>query len=232
MPHTQITLLLFDIDGTLISTGGAGRRAIERAFAETLGGDGAIGFPLDGMTDRAIVRAGLRERGAPEHEAAIDALLERYLAFLEKEVRAAEGYFAHPGVFALLDRAEAAGSAVAIGLGTGNIARGAELKLARLDLWRRFRFGGFGSDHEDRAAILRAGAERGARLVGQPLERCHVIVIGDTPRDVAAAHGAGARCVAVGTGSYSVVELTAAGADSAFATLADPSAVEAVLGPS
>ncbi len=227
---TRPTILLFDIDGTLISTGGAGRRAIERAFAESLGGDGALPFSLGGMTDRGIVRAGLRAHGVPDDEAAIDALLERYLALLAEEVRRAESYFAHPGVVATLDRAAAAeGAPVGIGLGTGNLARGSELKLARVGLWRRFSFGGFGSDHEERAAILRIGAERGAAFLGLPLDACRVVAIGDTPRDVAAAHAAGARCVGVATGSYTTAQLREAGADAVFATLAAPGAAEAVL---
>ena len=226
------TVLLFDIDGTLVSTGGAGRRAIERAFATLHGGDGALAFSLGGMTDRGIVRSGLRERGLGDDDAAIDAVLERYLSLLEEEVRAAEVYFAHPGVVAMLDRAEVSARArpLAIGLGTGNIARGSQIKLERVDLWRRFAFGGFGSDDEDRATILRIGAERGARHLGVPLERCRVVAIGDTPRDIAAAHASGARCVAIATGSYSTAALADAGADDVFETLAHSGAAEAVLG--
>lgn len=223
------TVLLFDVDGTLITTGGAGRRAIERAFSALHGGDGALAFSLGGMTDRGIVRAGLRERGLPDGEAAIDALLEHYLVHLGDEVSRAESYGAHPGVRELLDAAQALGDDVTVGLGTGNIARGAELKLARVDLWHRFSFGGFGSDHEERAEILRIGAERGAERLGLPRAACRVVAIGDTPRDVAAAHAAGAVCVGVATGSYSTAQLREAGADAVFATLAAPGAAEAVL---
>jgi phosphoglycolate phosphatase-like HAD superfamily hydrolase len=220
------TVLLFDVDGTLITTGGAGRRAIERAFSALHGGDGALAFSLGGMTDRGIVRAGLRERGLPDGDEAIDALLERYLVLLDEEVRGAGSYRAHPGVRELL---EALGERAAVGLGTGNIARGAEIKLARVDLWRRFAFGGFGSDHEERAEILRIGAARGAERLGLPLAACRVVAIGDTPRDVLAAHAAGARCVGVATGSYTTAQLRDAGADAVFATLADPRAAADIL---
>jgi phosphoglycolate phosphatase len=222
-------ILLFDIDDTLICTGGAGRRAVVRALEATCGRGPWLGFPLAGRTDRSIVREALRERGvAADEEARIDEVLESYLRFLTEEVTAGEGYRVHRGVEALLDGA-AGRERLAIGLGTGNIRRGAAIKLGRVALWERFGFGGFGCDHEDRAEILRTGAQRGAEALGLPLEQCRVVVIGDTPRDVAAALAIGAQAIGVATGHHDVAALLASGAAAAFADLSEPGAVEAVL---
>src|SRR5690606_2293953 len=118
---------------------------------------------------------------------------------------------------------------VALGLGTGNVEKGARLKLARVGLHERFRFGGFGSDHEDRPTLILRGAERGAALLGAPLSACRVVIIGDTPKDVHAAQAIGAECVGVGTGGFATHELSAAGATWAFDDLSQPGALEALL---
>jgi phosphoglycolate phosphatase-like HAD superfamily hydrolase len=232
------TVLLFDIDGTLILTGGAGRRAMEHAFAETCGSAdrghpplaplAPLHFSFAGMTDRAIAREGLRAARREATREAIDALLDAYLARLEHEVERADGYRVMPGVEATL--AAVRGLAhVAVGLGTGNVKRGAYTKLARGALGDAFAFGGFGCDAEDRAELLRVGARRGADAIGAPVESCRVVVIGDTPKDVAAALAIGAECVAVGTGGFDPRELAALGAHHAFATLDDPGAKGALL---
>ena len=168
------TVYLYDIDGTLISSGGAGRRAVEGAFAERHGrADACRGFSFAGMTDRAIARRalvglGFSETGAAT-EAAIGALLDTYLALLEVEVDKAGDYRVHDGISASLEALSAreAQGAAAIGLGTGNVERGARLKLARVGLAERFAFGGFGCDAEDRAELLATGAERGAERLGR-----------------------------------------------------------------
>jgi phosphoglycolate phosphatase-like HAD superfamily hydrolase len=227
------TVLLFDIDGTLVTTGGVGRRALELAFETSHGRrDACAGFRFDGMTDRAIVRGGLEALGRAATPEAIDAVLATYLQLLAEEVAAASAatYRLHAGMLETLDAA-AARPAFAIGLGTGNVREGARIKLERVGIYRRFAFGGFGCDHEDRTAILLQGAARGAALLGVPRERARVVVIGDTPKDVAAARSIGAESVGVGTGSFSSSELVAAGATSAFPSLAVPGALEAVLGP-
>ncbi|HVH45574.1 MAG TPA: HAD family hydrolase, partial [Labilithrix sp.] len=194
------TVLLFDIDGTLVSTGGAGRRAMVAAFANLHGHDRVFeGTSFAGMTDRAIARHGLRELMAEISEADIDRALDGYLTLLEAELAKADGYRVLPGVMKLLASLHGTPD-VALGLGTGNVRRGAYAKLARGGLDGAFTFGGFGCDAEDRVELLRAGARRGADLLGRSLERCRVVVIGDTPKDVAAAKGLGARCVGVGTG--------------------------------
>jgi phosphoglycolate phosphatase-like HAD superfamily hydrolase len=223
------TILLFDIDGTLVSTGGAGRRAMVAALHELTGRDDVFeGTSFAGMTDRAIVRHGLRAAGHDDSAAAIDRVLDRYVALLEHEVPKSEGYRVLPGVTAVLDALEKT-ERVAIGLGTGNVKRGAEAKLTRGEIHRRFTFGGFGCDHEDRAELLRLGAKRGAEILGAPLDMCRVVVIGDTPKDVAAAVAIGAACIGVGTGGFAPSTLVALGATSAFATLAEEPVLAALL---
>jgi phosphoglycolate phosphatase-like HAD superfamily hydrolase len=222
------TVLLFDIDGTLVSTGGAGRRAMVGAFANLHGkSDVFEGTTFAGMTDRAIARHGLRGLVAEITEAEIDRALDAYVSLLEVELANANNYRVLPGVTALLRALEGTPD-IAIGLGTGNVRRGAYAKLARGGLDGMFSFGGFGCDAEDRVELLRAGARRGAELLGTTLESCHVVVIGDTPKDVSAANGLGARCIGVGTGGYTPTELLACGAHRVFATLEDE-AVRAAL---
>jgi phosphoglycolate phosphatase-like HAD superfamily hydrolase len=224
------TVLLFDIDGTLITTGGAGRRAMERAFEVAAGRrDALAAIPLDGMTDRLIVREGLQAIGREPSEEAIDHVLEAYLVGLAEEVAlvSAERYRVHRGMREAIQAGARAGAA--IGLGTGNLRRGAEIKLERVELNACFGFGGFGCDAEARVELIRIGAERGAAILGVEVSECRVVVIGDTPRDVAAALGIGAEAVGVGTGRYSPADLRASGARFAFRDLGEPGALEALL---
>jgi phosphoglycolate phosphatase len=224
------TILLFDIDGTILSSGGAGRRAMERAFAQQTGrADACESFSFAGMTDRAIAEEGLRAVGATSDAAAIDALLDHYLAALAEEVPRAPGYRVHDGIEDAIVRAEGTAQC-AIGLGTGNVRQGARLKLQRAGLFERFRFGGFGCDHKGRAELLAIGAARGAAILAVPLARCRVVVIGDTPRDVLAAKEMGGECVAVATGGFSVDELERAGAEIAVPDLRHPTARTALFG--
>lgn len=231
---TRPTIVLFDIDDTLVTTGGAGRRALHRAFCELFGERNWLPFSLAGMTDRSIVRRAVWPRDPSretEIDGVIDQVLHRYLELLEGEIANAEDYAVFPGVMQVLDAlAKQQPGMYAVGLGTGNIEQGARIKLARGGLDGRFAFGGFGSDHEVRAEILRVGARRGAVHLMQPLERCRVVAVGDTPRDVEAALAIGAVCVGVGTGAHSPEELRAAGARAAFADLATEGALEALLG--
>jgi phosphoglycolate phosphatase-like HAD superfamily hydrolase len=225
------TVALFDLDGTLVTTDGAGRRALERALDAVVGREDLCDFPLGGMTDRAIVRRALQGGGLSCDEAAIDAVLAQYLALLPGEIQAARGYRVLPGVVALLDALQVVAAVpVAVGLGTGNIRPGAEIKLGRADLMRRFAFGGFGSDAEDRAALLRIGAARGAAQIGVAAEACRVVIIGDTPRDIAAAQVIGAECLAVATGPHRAEELRAAGAQWIVDTLQEAQAIAAIRG--
>jgi phosphoglycolate phosphatase len=216
------TILLFDVDGTLLSAAGAGRRALERAFADCCGSARTLrDVRFNGMTDPGIVRAGLEGLGRAVEPPLVAAILDAYLELLPDELARATAFQVLPGVTALLDALRDR-SGVAVGLGTGNLRAGARLKLERAGLDRYFSFGGFGSDHEDRAELLRIGAARGAARLGCRTGDCRVIVVGDTPHDVAAARAVGAASLAVTTGGVSLDELRAAGATWAFADLGAP----------
>jgi phosphoglycolate phosphatase len=226
----QPTVLLFDIDGTLVTTGGAGRRAMQRGFASIHGRPELLGFPLDGLTDRLIVRRALSELGGEVSEDAIDRVLAAYVEALREEVHLVpeERYRVHVGMREAVELGHARGAAV--GLGTGNVLEGARVKLGRVGLFERFAFGGYGSDAEARVDVIRIGAERGAAALGVPLTECRVVVIGDTPKDVAAAQGIGAECVGVGTGSFTAEALLECGASAAFPDLTSPGALAALFG--
>jgi phosphoglycolate phosphatase len=218
-------VLLFDIDGTLIDCGGAGRTAMETAFGRLHGrADALAHFVFGGMTDPLIVREGLRKIGARETVEEVAALLDAYLEILEAELPKTSRFRVIPHVEATLERAKASGHR--LGLGTGNLERGAAIKLRHAGIFEHFEFGGYSSDAEDRAELLGHGAARGRALAGESAE---VVVIGDTPRDVAAARAIGATCIAVATGRFSVAELEATGAEHVVASLAD-ARVFAVLG--
>jgi phosphoglycolate phosphatase-like HAD superfamily hydrolase len=225
------TVLLFDIDGTLVTTGGAGRRAMEQAFERLHGRrDACDSFSMSGMTDRAIVRKALEFIGAPTSPEDITAGINAYLAALVEEVPLVSDrdYRLHPGMREAVEAAHAR-KGFAVGLGTGNVREGARIKLERVRIHDRFSFGGFGCDHEDRVELIRHGARSGASLLGAPLEECRVVVIGDTPKDVAAAQGIGATCIGVGTGNFSPDDLLACGADYAFPDLTAREALAVLL---
>lgn len=213
-------LVLFDIDGTLVLTGGAGVLALEIACREVLGVERPCeGLDTGGKTDPAIVREiALRHLGRPATPDEHDRVIARYLVALAAHMPTAPKYRVLPGVEAALAATEARGCAV--GLATGNVAAGARIKLERADLWRRFAFGGYGCDAEDRGALVARGIERGEAHARRTYARAReVLVIGDTIRDVAAARAVGAVAVAVATGSQSVDVLRAAGPDVVLETL-------------
>jgi len=225
------TVLLFDIDGTLVTTGGVGRRAVDRAFHRRHGrADACAQIRFDGMTDRSITRLGLRAIGLEATEADIDALLEVYVEELAAELKRAalDNYRVHAGIPQAIAAASERG--MALGLGTGNVVEGARLKLEHVDLYRHFSFGGFGNDHELRVELIRKGAERGAAQLGRSLVECRVVVIGDTPKDVDAARGIGAESIGVGTGSFSAAQLREHGATYAFDDMTAAGALAALLG--
>lgn len=224
------TVCLFDIDGTLVSTGGAGRRAMERGFAQITGSSTACaGFSMAGMTDRRIVRTGLAALGLRTSERAIDRVLAAYLLALAEELETANNFKVLPGACDLL-RSLARHPATAIGLGTGNVKRGARLKLRRGGVWNRFRFGGFGCDAEERAAVIAAGAARGAHRLQVPLDHCKVWVIGDTQLDVKAARDNGYCSVAVATGGISLAQLAQCEPTVLTASLQDPVVLKTLIG--
>jgi phosphoglycolate phosphatase-like HAD superfamily hydrolase len=215
-------LLLFDIDGTLVQSGGAGRRALERAFEDLFQISGAMtGVRLHGGTDPVIVeRAMTLHLGREPSPTEVDRVLDAYLGHLELEIeRSRSLYRVMPGVLELLARAEAAGCT--IGLATGNVEAGARMKLEPGDLWRRFSFGGYGSDSGDRAELVRRGIARGRAIAGDvPPHR--TFVIGDTELDVLAARAAGARAIGVLAGSAAPEALAGSKPDALVETLADP----------
>jgi phosphoglycolate phosphatase-like HAD superfamily hydrolase len=228
------TVILLDVDGTLVSCGGAGRRSLERALADHCGPfDGALaGLRLDGMTDRLIVREALGLLARPFSEEACDAVLARYLEHLPVEIQG-PNYAVLPGVVAALERLGASG--VAFGLCTGNVAGGARVKLARGGLdrffdWSADGIGGFAADGEARENVVRAALRRASARLGRPVDPREALVVGDTPKDVAAAHLAGCPVLAVATGNYRAEQLASCGAEHVVPTLEDPVAVRLLGG--
>ncbi len=217
----DIRAVLFDIDGTLLVTGGAGGAAWQRAFEELHGVEANVAEHTDaGMTDPEIAKIVFREvigrEGAPEERA---KAIGCYLKHLPDTVAESSGYRTMPGVEALLD--ELIDASTLLGLVTGNIEAAAHIKLARAGFNRFFSFGGYGSDSPDRTEVTKTALARGELVSGGVLTNGACIGVGDTPRDVEACHGAGIRVVGVATGSYSVEQLEEAGADWALETVRD-----------
>ncbi len=203
-------LILFDVDGTLLMTGGAGSRALGRALRHTYGlENGLNGMCLAGKTDPQIVREALRRYGKEESltRQSLNSLFASYIPFLKDEVAASPDFRVLPGVPELMATLSTR-SSVALGLATGNIEQGARTKLDRADLTSFFTFGGYGSDAENRTELIRTAIERGLREIA-PSSAVDILLIGDTPRDVVHARNAGVRTLAVATGSYSVESLLA-----------------------
>jgi phosphoglycolate phosphatase-like HAD superfamily hydrolase len=208
-----IATVLFDIDGTLLVTGGAGAVAWQRAFRELHGIDANIEEHTHaGMTDPEIAEIVFREViGRDGSDAERAEAIAGYLSHLGDAVAESGGYRVMPGIEELLPRLVEQG--VLLGIVTGNIESAAHIKLARADLNHFFAFGGYGSDSRDRTELTRKALERGATVAGSPLDLTAAIAVGDTPRDVIAGHGAGIEVVGVATGNYSVEELRDADAD-------------------
>jgi phosphoglycolate phosphatase len=226
-------LVLFDIDGTLVLTGGAGLRAMNRACAELAGhADALSGIPVAGRTDRIILADVVARTGRSLDEELLLVLRERYLGHLREEILrpgampTAENLGPRggtkavmPGIRELLDELQARPD-VFLGLLTGNFEEGARIKLEHFDLWRYFRCGAYGDDAADRNALVPIAVER-ARRCGLPdIAGPQIFVIGDTPHDIACARAVGAVAVGVATGGFTVDELRACGADVVFKDLA------------
>jgi len=230
-----VKLVLFDIDGTLLWTDGAGRRAIGRALAAETGREPPLdGYRFDGKTDPQIVIELLTIAGDPNprEPERVRAVCERYVTHLDEELAAAPGRtVVLPGVASLLDALEQE-EGVVLGLLTGNVAPGARLKLraAGLDS-ARFPIGAYGSDSSIRTELPEVAFARALERFGVAPNPARAVVIGDTPADVACGLGAGARTVGVATGSYDEAELRAAGAHHVFRDFSDLAHVlPAVLG--
>src|SRR6476659_4155892 len=217
----MIEAVLFDIDGTLLVTGGAGAVAWQRAFRELYDIDADIEeHTKSGMTDPEIAEIVFREViGRDGTDAERATAIGAYLSHLADAIAKSDGYRVMPGIDELLPRL--VGQGVLLGIVTGNIEAAAHIKLARGNLSRFFSFGGYGSDSRDRIELTKKGLERGGIVSGTPVDLASTIAVGDTPRDVTAGHGAGINDDAAATGVYTVEQLREAGADWALPTVAD-----------
>lgn len=226
-------LVLFDIDGTLLSTNGAARRAFHRGLLEVYGTAGPIGeHRFDGKTDPQIARELLSCAGLSD--TAIDGGLPRlwgcYLRRLAEELAAPEhGAVAMPGVHALLANLATHDGDAAVGLLTGNVEGGATLKLAAVDLHDRFGFGAYGSDHEQRSELPAIALARAHAATGRSFRGRDILIVGDTPHDVTCGRSLGVRAVGVATGGYTAEQLHEAGADVVLQDFSDTDAVLAEL---
>ena len=220
-------ILLFDIDGTLLLSGRAGYRALTRAFEELFGVPrGFDDIPVAGRTDELILTAAADRAGVAIDPPTRARFHRRYCELFAGEIHfpgPRKGLM--PGVSRLLD-VLAGNDTVRCGLVTGNFARPARIKLEHFDLWRYFGFGAYGDDAPVRDALVPIAVERARRARVEVREPDDVVVIGDTPLDVQCARAAGARCVAVATGSCDETTLRGTGA---YAVLADFSETETVV---
>jgi phosphoglycolate phosphatase-like HAD superfamily hydrolase len=220
-------VVLFDIDGTILLSGGAGRLSMEAALREAFGTSGPAEYRYGGKTDKLIVRETMRLAGFddPTIDARMPAVLAAYLTGLRAEFANGRRAYTLPGVVALLDAVEAADDLV-LGLLTGNLVEGARVKLGSAGLLHeRFLVGAYGSDHEDRPMLPPIARERASALLGHEVPGERLIIIGDTPADVQCGRGVGARAIGVATGGFSVDELTEHAPVATFADLSDTARV-------
>ena len=226
------TVVLFDIDGTLLLTGGAGRTAMEAALETTFGTRGPAGYRYDGKTDRLIVRESMRHAGVPDEviDARMALTLTRYLAGLTEALaqpeRAARTLPGVPALVAAVDTAED----LVLGLLTGNVVEGAALKLGAAGLPHdRFVVGAYGSDHEERPQLAPVAQARAVAHLGREVPGDRIVIIGDTPADLTCGRGIGARAVGVATGGYRRDELEGYGAYALVDDLSDTAALLGVI---
>lgn len=223
-------LVLFDIDGTLLNSHGAGRRAMEAALLDAFGTKGSPTYRYDGRTDRQIVRELMRGEGFGDAEidARMPLVMESYVAGLRRELDSPDARVdALTGVMELLD-ALVHRAHCTVGLLTGNLEPGAEHKLAAAGIaFSRFAVGAYGSDHEIRSELPGIAQRRARERLGIHVEGQALVIIGDTPSDIACGRPVGARAIAVATGHYPVEALAEHGPAAVFADLGD---TEAVLG--
>lgn len=203
----MIRLALFDIDGTLIRTGGAGVRAFERTgAAEFHRPNGVSHIKFAGRTDVSLVREFFAAHDIPATDENFNRFFDRYAFLLEDQMRHAQGGPC-AGVEAFLRGLRTLPEPPLLGLLTGNIRLGAEIKLRRFEMWALFETGAFGDDHEDRNELARIARARGSRVLGRELDGSEVLVVGDTGFDIACGRAIQARVLAVGTGGGKLEEL-------------------------
>ena len=226
-------LVLFDIDGTIMITNGAGRRAVHRALLEVFGTIGTADHRFDGKTDPQIVRELMRLAGHGDEiiDARMERMLDRYVSYLHEELATAtQPPLVYPGVRELIDAIDQREDAL-LGLLTGNLASGARAKLESVGINPdRFRVGAFGSDHELRGELPAIAQRRAREALGLEIAGRDVVVIGDTPADVDCGRAIGARAIGVATGHYSVDVLASHGAAAVFADLSNtPDVLRAIF---
>ncbi|HXD48666.1 MAG TPA: HAD family hydrolase [Gemmatimonadaceae bacterium] len=227
-------LVLFDIDGTILLTDGAGRRAVHRALIEIFGGTGPDDHRFDGKTDPQIVRELMRLEGHSDAriDASMQTVFDRYVVLLREELDVAgDAVRLMPGVRELLD-VLATRSDVVLGLLTGNLVGGAHAKLQAAGIEPSlFRVGAFGSDHEVRGELPAVAQRRARDELRVDIPGRDVVVIGDTPADIDCGRAIGARAIGVATGHYSVDELRRHDPAAVFADLSPTSDVlRAIMG--
>jgi phosphoglycolate phosphatase-like HAD superfamily hydrolase len=215
----MVRLVLFDIDGTLVHTGHAGTRAFAKTFATEFDlHHGSEKMKFAGRTDVSLVREFFKIHGLDESPSHFRQFFDRYVFWLDHILANSIGH-ACPGVFEFIRDLQSLLHPPALGLLTGNIQLGAEIKLRKFGLWEDFLFGGFADDHEDRNHIAVAALERGRRVLGKDLQPQEIIVIGDTPFDVRCGKFIGAKTLAVATGGAKLEELRTCAADWAVSDL-------------
>ena len=211
-------LILFDIDGTLITAGGAGTRSMNFAFKELFGIEAAFRhIPMAGKTDIQIMKEGLKTHGLPHWNGNVEKMKDRYIHYLKREIHNPERKL-QPGIQASLDMFK--NMNMPLGLLTGNLEVGAAIKLGACGIYDYFMDGAFGSDHEDRDALLPIAINKFSAR-GLDFSPCDCVVIGDTPRDVQCAKIHGAFCIAVATGPYTSEDLRRTDADLVTDSLED-----------
>lgn len=220
-------MVLFDVDGTLIHTGGAG----VKAFARTLGSEfgqpkGTDGIKFGGRTDPSLVREAFGKCGIPPTPENFGRFFSAYVFWLDHLLASNPSGGACAGVWRLLDELRALPQPPALGLLTGNIRLGAEIKLRRYGLWEVFQTGAFGDDDEDRNRIALIARSRGSRLLGAELNGDQIVVVGDTPRDIECGRAIGAKVLAVATGGASAEYLRAHRPDRVVEDLEQVTAME------
>lgn len=227
----SMTLILFDIDGTLVSTGLAGGDAMGRAFEEIHGvADAFAGIEMSGKTDPAILREAWEAAGIDPAQRDLKAFHDCYVGHLKDTLSEADrSRHLKPGLPGLLD-AIAANENVVLGLLTGNVVTGAQLKLESFGILHYFRIGAYGSDNEDRKALVPVAQLRARQYCVTYISPERTFVIGDTPRDIDCARVHGVQAVAVATGNYSLEDLKTHEPDHCFVDLSNQQAVLQYLG--
>ena len=222
----MVRLVLFDIDGTLVHTGRAGSQAFAKTFATEFNArDGIEKINFPGRTDISLVREFFSYHNIPATPENFQRFFDRFVFWLDQMVAQGNGGPCR-GVPEFLDELRALPHPPMLGLLTGNIRLGAEIKLRHFGLWETFLFGGFADDHEDRDHIAVAALERGRRVLGKDLQPQEIVVVGDTPFDVRCGKFIGAKTLAVATGGAKLEDLKPHAADWTVADLTQVSARE------